>query len=311
MKWFRHMTDASDDEFISKLEAEFGLEGYARWWKILEVIGRQMDKSDRCSAEYPITKWMQLLSIKRWKILKSFVEFCAIGQKFNINYDEKILKIECPKLLEMRDEYSRKSGQSTSPTPDNVAPEAEAESEVDKVREAKQRCTSTAAKAIDNATLGGKDFESVKTADASLEASRSGDRAQSAVFEPKLGAVQVIQAFDEAIVGVWGEELRRPFPGANDLHYAAKFLELGADIAWLKAVFTETFQTFKSKNRQPPRGGLAYFRDSIPEKLTDRESVGSLTKGNPSRWKPAEPVESAAEYTARRKRELGLEEKKP
>jgi len=30
MKWFKHMSDASDDEFVSALEDEFGLEGYEK-----------------------------------------------------------------------------------------------------------------------------------------------------------------------------------------------------------------------------------------------------------------------------------------
>jgi len=38
MKWFKHFTDASDDDFLQTIEDIFGLEGYARWWKLLEVI---------------------------------------------------------------------------------------------------------------------------------------------------------------------------------------------------------------------------------------------------------------------------------
>jgi hypothetical protein len=30
MKWFKHMTDASNDEFLSNLADEFGLEGKPR-----------------------------------------------------------------------------------------------------------------------------------------------------------------------------------------------------------------------------------------------------------------------------------------
>jgi hypothetical protein len=50
LKWFKHYTCSSDDEFIAGLEEEFGLEGYARWWKLLEAIAKQMDKTDRCFA---------------------------------------------------------------------------------------------------------------------------------------------------------------------------------------------------------------------------------------------------------------------
>jgi len=40
MKWFKHYTDSSDDEFIAGLEEKFGLIGYARWWKLLETIAK-------------------------------------------------------------------------------------------------------------------------------------------------------------------------------------------------------------------------------------------------------------------------------
>ena len=41
MRWFKHMTDASDDEFVAAVESRFGLEGYARWWKLLEAVAKQ------------------------------------------------------------------------------------------------------------------------------------------------------------------------------------------------------------------------------------------------------------------------------
>lgn len=129
MKWFKHMSDASSDEFLAQLEDQNGLEAIARWWKMLEAIAIQMDKTDRCYAEYPIKKWMTILSCKQQKILDSFVKVLQNFGKISANYSENILKIECPKLLEFRDEYSRKSGA----TPDKVAPDTEVRSKKEDV----------------------------------------------------------------------------------------------------------------------------------------------------------------------------------
>jgi hypothetical protein len=121
MKWFKHYSDASDDEFIAKLESQFGLEGYARWWKILEIISKQMDETNRCHAEYPVDKWKRLLSIKQEKFLKLFLNFCQTSSKLSVNFSETFIKVECAKLLELRDEHTRKLRSKSGVTPDKVA----------------------------------------------------------------------------------------------------------------------------------------------------------------------------------------------
>jgi hypothetical protein len=68
MKWFKHYTDASDDEFIAELEDEFGWEGYGRWWKLLEIIGQNMSGENGCSAIYPWSDWQRFLKGKRRKL---------------------------------------------------------------------------------------------------------------------------------------------------------------------------------------------------------------------------------------------------
>jgi hypothetical protein len=106
LKWFKHYSNASDDEFISGLEDEFGLLGYARWWKLLEVIAAQMDESDRCFAEYSWKKWGKFLKTNQ-NILKTFLEHCQNNSKTFLTESENILRIEVPKLLEIRDNHTK------------------------------------------------------------------------------------------------------------------------------------------------------------------------------------------------------------
>ena len=102
MKWFKHVSDASDDEFIAHLEEEFGLAGYARWFKLLEAIAKQMDMTDKCFAEYSEKKWCYFLKAKR-KQLSCFLVTCEKQLKINTQRTRNIIRISCPKLLKIKD----------------------------------------------------------------------------------------------------------------------------------------------------------------------------------------------------------------
>ncbi len=115
MRWFKHYTDASDDEFIAGLEEKFGLEGYARWWKLLETVGAQFKKDGPPAAEYPWIIWQSKLRGKRNK-LETFLVHLENKQRINRKLTGNVMEIKIPKLLEIRDEYSKKSGQ----TPDKL-----------------------------------------------------------------------------------------------------------------------------------------------------------------------------------------------
>ena len=116
MKWFKHHSDASSDEFISDLEDRFGLLGYARWWKLLEVIAAQMDETDKCSLEYSWKKWGKFLKTNQ-NILKTFLK-----------------QIEIPKLLEIRDNHTKNKQATNKPLASDLALEVEVDKdkEVDK-----------------------------------------------------------------------------------------------------------------------------------------------------------------------------------
>ena len=56
MRWFKHLTTASDDETMAALIEEFGPEGYGVFWIILEKIAAQMTEKNRCSIRYSLKK---------------------------------------------------------------------------------------------------------------------------------------------------------------------------------------------------------------------------------------------------------------
>ncbi len=43
MQWFKHYTNVDDSNYISHIRAELGLKGYARYWILLEMMGKKFD----------------------------------------------------------------------------------------------------------------------------------------------------------------------------------------------------------------------------------------------------------------------------
>ncbi len=112
MRWFKHLSDAHNDESMAELIDEFGAAGYGVWWIILEKIAAQMDKSGRCDARYSFKKWSKSCGLSVKKFQKT-VSFLTKLEKLSAKVCEKnsnFLIIECRNLLKFRDEYSKKSG---------------------------------------------------------------------------------------------------------------------------------------------------------------------------------------------------------
>ena len=111
MKWFRHYSDASEDEVLSGIRDRLGTEGYGAWWLILEAISRQIDKKPRDFAEYSVKKWRKITGISPKKLQK-FLSFLSKNGKVFVENSEKdgikYIKIRVPKILEIADEYTKR-----------------------------------------------------------------------------------------------------------------------------------------------------------------------------------------------------------
>jgi hypothetical protein len=119
MRWFKHLTDASDDDFLKAVEHTFGWEGYGRWWKLCEIVGKPLKKRDTVAARtLPWSEWQTKLKGKREK-LRSFLGFLEDHGRISQEETGEILTISLPKLLKYRDEYTKKSGQESDDTPDS------------------------------------------------------------------------------------------------------------------------------------------------------------------------------------------------
>jgi hypothetical protein len=127
MKWFKHLSDAAQDEMLQDLKDRYGFEGIGRWWTIVEAVAAQMKKgSNKCDLELSVRKWCEMLG-GRAKVIVPLLYFLADHKTSTITmeiYDEKtVLKpfqnrfktvlneiqsnfkivLKIPKLLELRD----------------------------------------------------------------------------------------------------------------------------------------------------------------------------------------------------------------
>ena len=106
MKWFKHSCTARDDQKISKLMDELGLEGYGAYMIILEVVGHEMGSTSECFAEFSLKKWGSFAQLSAKKFAK-FAEVMAKLSLFDAQILEKNCRIEIPNLLKYRDNHSR------------------------------------------------------------------------------------------------------------------------------------------------------------------------------------------------------------
>lgn len=156
MKWFKHFSDAADDEVLSALKDRFGMEGYGVWWVIVETISRQIHDGPKDFAEYSVKKWREITGIftpKLNKILEFLCENSEESPKLLYEFSEKkgikYLKVRIPKILEMADEYTQKrlTGKKKSgQTPDKLqtkSGETPKKIPLDKIRLDKKRNTSS------------------------------------------------------------------------------------------------------------------------------------------------------------------------
>lgn len=107
MRWFKHMSNAAQDERLALLQAEFGLEGYGFFWRVLEIIALQMDEGERSFCHYPEKVWRKFLGISP-KNFQKLLDFCVARQIFMVENAPGGIRISSSNLLKYRDEWSRK-----------------------------------------------------------------------------------------------------------------------------------------------------------------------------------------------------------
>ena len=120
MKWFKHFSDASNDEELALLIDEFGGDGYMFYWRALETIALHMKPdTQQTLLTYSWRIWSQKIGLSQQKLKKicNFIttKFEESSEKVRtksllfIKNIENALSIDCPKLLSIKDNYFKDS----------------------------------------------------------------------------------------------------------------------------------------------------------------------------------------------------------
>lgn len=119
MKWFKHMTCSGDDEKLSAIMDELGMEGYGFYWRLLEVVAEKLDQNGEPSCQFSAKKWGNFFQFSAKKFLK-FAQILAEKRLISVEISENFVKIDIPNLLKYRDNYQKKCEQtSKKPSSDN------------------------------------------------------------------------------------------------------------------------------------------------------------------------------------------------
>ena len=111
MKWIKHITDSADDPDIDDAITLFGSDGYYVFFRTLEVMGREFDVKKSGQNVFSATFFYKKFRLPAKKVDKVLAFYSKrkriIFEK--LDGDElPSVHLNCPKLGELCDEYTRK-----------------------------------------------------------------------------------------------------------------------------------------------------------------------------------------------------------
>ena len=107
MRWFKHLVNSWEDEKLADITIDHGLEIYGFWWRVLEIIAKQMDSSQKTNCKYPAKVWGRFCGVSAIKFRK-LAGVLAKAELIILKNSENDLDINIPNLVKIRDEYTEK-----------------------------------------------------------------------------------------------------------------------------------------------------------------------------------------------------------
>lgn len=120
MRWFKHMTNMRNDLFVKKLISLYGLEGKAVWDLVLEIYAEFCTEKN-CGdwIEFDRIIFRKEIGISDKKMEK-FLNFFAENSKLFLKISPEIISIKIPKMLDFRDEWTKKNFKNSGVTPEQL-----------------------------------------------------------------------------------------------------------------------------------------------------------------------------------------------
>jgi hypothetical protein len=114
MKWFKHQADLSRDEGIRQYldESSDRLAAYGFFMLVLEILAERMVfqfGDPKCWVSFSKRQWALLTNCHVNRVVKYLPSLGVIGW-VSVEFDGQNYRVEIQRMLEWRDEYSRKKG---------------------------------------------------------------------------------------------------------------------------------------------------------------------------------------------------------
>ena len=143
MKFVKHYTDAGDGQWANLLMDEFGPQGYAWYWLLVELCAAKYNPSESTKNELEFTFHLRIVRRQLRATsgtLLGFLNFCQANLQLSwkmADDSSKLIEISMPKLLEYADKdtkYNRKRVVKVSPN-SRLEEEKEKEEEEEEEKE--------------------------------------------------------------------------------------------------------------------------------------------------------------------------------
>jgi hypothetical protein len=105
VKWIKHLTNASEDIKIKLLEEQFGNDGYAVFFKLLEKVGKEGERCCLSFETYPVKTMAKDFNVDEKTLLAILGKMAKLGL-ISAKIFEKRNEIYIPNLKKYGDEYT-------------------------------------------------------------------------------------------------------------------------------------------------------------------------------------------------------------
>lgn len=108
MRWFKHMTTMLEDPWVQDVfMAEHGIAGYGFICGIYEIYGKECGAEPGAWVSIPVATVTRKLRVSSSKV-ERWLNDCATAGKLSFEISLRELRINIPKMADLRDEYTSK-----------------------------------------------------------------------------------------------------------------------------------------------------------------------------------------------------------
>ena len=108
LPWFKHYRNARESNTLSTVIAKFGVEGYGRYWILLEELARKFDGEDQTFV-FSLRDMKQIMGTYHTHTLLMFLQCLSDLGLMSFECKENVLTISTPILLKLKDRRFKKA----------------------------------------------------------------------------------------------------------------------------------------------------------------------------------------------------------